>query len=218
MSKSKGNFYRLADIRGRGYDPLDVRFLLLATHYRKLLNFTFDALDQAVTARRRIGDFLGQLAAVPAESAGAAPVGPLIETARAGFVAGLEDDLNIAEALAAVFTLVKTVNPLLVRNEISRAGADRLAAFLAEIDGVLGLEPSRTIPASGKITETGTASATADVLEAEIQAQVDERQRARAAKDFKRADILRQDLLARGIILEDTKDGVRWKRVAPPKP
>ncbi len=218
MAKSKGNFYRLADILARGYDPLDVRFLLLATHYRKMLNFTFEALDQAVTARRRIGDFLGELKAVPAGAAGDPAVGPLVETARAGFVAGLEDDLNIAEALAAVFTLIKSVNPLLVKGRVARADADRLAAFVGEADAVLGFRPSPTHQASGRIDARSEVKGTAEVLEAKIQALVDERQRARAAKDWPRSDAIRKALLERGIILEDTKDGVRWKRVAPPRP
>jgi cysteinyl-tRNA synthetase len=218
MAKSKGNFYRLADILARGYDPLDVRYLLISTHYRKMLNFTFEALDQAATARRRIGDFLGELKAVPAGAAGPAPVEPLIETARAGLVAGLEDDLNIAEGLAALFTLIKNANPLLVQGQVSKAGADKLAAFIAEIDSVLGLRPSPAVELSGRIGGSGDVTGTLDVLETEIQKKVEERQQARAAKDFPRSDALRRELLAMGIILEDTKDGVRWKRVAPQKP
>ena len=227
MSKSKGNFYRLADVLARGYDPLDVRYLLIGTHYRRMLNFTFEALDQARTARRRMGDFLGALKEVPDGTPEARPVEPLIDEARTGFAAALDDDLNIAEALAAVFTLIKSVNPLLVDGQVSRAGAGKLAAFFAEIDGVLAIKPSPSVAGSGKIVARSDARAKGTVspgqageeglLEAEVQARIEERQKARAAKDFKRADEIRQELLAMGIVLEDTKDGVRWKKAGPAK-
>jgi len=229
MAKSKGNFYRLSDILARGYDRLDVRYLLVSTHYRKMLNFTFEALDQAKTARQRIGDFLGELRDVGREAGGTAAIEPLIETARAGFAAGLDDDLNIAGALAAVFTLIKSVNPLLVRGEISKAAAGKLAGFLAETETVLGVKPARSTAASGKIGGAGSVTGTGPVLpgetadpekalEGEILARIEARQKARAAKDFGLADAIRQELLAMGIVLEDTKDGVRWKKAGPPKP
>ncbi len=228
MSKSKGNFYRLADVLAKGYDPLDVRFLLLSTHYRKMLNFTFEALDQARTARQRIGDFLGALKDVSGRATDGAPIDPLIEAARNGFVAGLEDDLNIAEALAAVFTLIKNVNPLLARGEVSKKEVAKVAAFFSEIDTVLAIKPSPTIAGSGKIQGTsqfrgtpnampGESSDPEKGLEAEVQAKIETRQKARAAKDFATADAIRQELLAMGIVLEDAKDGVRWKKVGPPK-
>ncbi|MBN2264262.1 MAG: hypothetical protein JW775_00480, partial [Candidatus Aminicenantes bacterium] len=236
MAKSKGNAYRIPDIAGRGYDPLDLRFLLIATHYRKMLNFTFEALDQARTARRRIGNFLAELEAVPSERAGSAPVEPLIEEARAGFVAGLEDDLNIAEALASLFTLIKRAYPLLGRGEVSGAGASKLAALLTEIDRVLGVKPSPAAAFSGRIGAggipsekafgaptveakgTGATTGEPEGLEAEVLAKIEARREARAAKDFARADAIREELLDMGVILEDTKDGVRWKRVRPPEP
>ena len=228
MSKSKGNFYRLSDVLAKGYDALDLRYLLVSSHYRKMLNFTFEAMDQARTARHRIGDFLGMLKEAPAQAAEARPVEPLIEEARAGFIAGLEDDLNTAEALAAVFTLIKNAFPRLVAGEVSKAEAAKLAAFFAEIDGVLAIKPSPTVSSSGKIAAKSSAGASGTVnsggrhggdrsLEAEVERKIDERQKARAEKDFARADAIRRDLLAMGIILEDTKDGVRWKKSGPPK-
>jgi cysteinyl-tRNA synthetase len=225
MAKSKGNVHRIEDILAKGYDALDLRFLLLSTHYRKMLNFTFEALDQARTARQRLGDFLGALKEVRSVAAGGQPVQPLIEEARARFVAGLDDDLNISEAMAAVFTLIKNANPLLVDGRVSRSDADKLTAFVAEIDAVLAVKPSPTVKASGKIVATTGAEAAVTVgpggegsLETEVQKKIDERQKARAAKDFARADAIRRELLEMGLILEDTKDGVRWKKAGPPKP
>jgi len=222
MSKSKGNFYALADILAKGYEPSDVRYLLLSTHYRRMLNFTFEALDQARTARQRMGNFLGELKDVAGPAEQTASVEPLIEAARAGFVAGLEDDLNIAEALAAVFTLIKNANPLLVRGAVSKDGAAKLAAFFKEIDTVLAIDPKPEVTASGRIDPTlNVRSAelihTADALTLEIQEKVTARQKARAERDFARADAIRRELLDMGIVLEDTKDGVRWKKAGPPK-
>ena len=217
MSKSKGNFYTLTDILEKGYDPLDVRFLLVSTHYRKMLNFTFEALDQARTARRRIGNFLGELRAAAQDGPSDQAVVQMVEEARTGFVAGLEDDLNISEALAAVFTLIKSAYPLLTRSEMTKADASLISEFMAEADKVLGVRPSPVVSASGKINATSELSGAGTVIEAEILAKIEARQKARADRDFKRADEIRDELLASGIVLEDTKDGVRWKRTGPPK-
>ncbi|MBP1769396.1 MAG: cysteinyl-tRNA synthetase, partial [Candidatus Aminicenantes bacterium] len=202
MSKSKGNFYTLTDILARGYDPLDVRYLLVATHYRKMLNFTFEALDQARTARRRIGNFLGELRAAAQDGPSDPAVVRMVDEARAGFVAGLEDDLNISEALAAVFTLIKSAYPLLQCGGISGPDALTIASFFAEVDEVVAVKP---------------APLPQEQLEAEILNKIEARQKARAARDFKRADGIRDELLEAGIVLEDTKDGVRWKKAGPPK-
>jgi len=231
MAKSKGNFHRLADLLARGYDPFDVRYLLISTHYRKMLNFTFEALDQARTARRRIGNFLAELKAVPDRAGSGAPVDTPIEEAREGFAAGLDDDLNISEALAAIFTLIRTINPLLVEGRVSRPDAIKLAAFFAEIEGVLAIRPLTATGPTGRMSEIAAASgpgkidaatgptgpASFDLPEGVVQRKIEERQKARAAKDFRLADEIRKELSDAGIVLEDTKDGVRWKRVSPPK-
>jgi cysteinyl-tRNA synthetase len=218
MSKSKGNFYRLADVLAKGYEPGEVRFLLLSTHYRKMLNFTDEALAQARTSRNRFRNFLFELRHVERDLAPDPVVGGAIATARAGFIAGLEDDLNISEALAALFELVKTINILIFRGTVGREDARQVIDFVSEID--------RSVLAcvTGETTGQGTAAAKsavageATVLEAGLQALIDARQKARAAKDFKRADEIRKELLEAGIVLEDTKDGIRWKRTGPAKP
>ena len=228
MAKSKGNFYILSDILDRGYDPYDVRYLLLSTHYRKMLNFTFDALEQAKAARSRLGNFLGELKDITRESDGIQDVRPLVEAARAGFVAGLEDDLNISEALASLFSLVKSIYPFVTQGAISRRQVQPVLEFFFSIDEVLAIKPSPIRSASGKITGVSATGAVGTVvkkqpldvpnqLDSEIQEKIEARQKARADKDFALADQIRDQLLREGILLEDTKDGVRWKKIVPPR-
>ena len=222
MAKSKGNFYTLRDVLDRGYDPREVRFLLLSTHYRKMLNFTFDALEQARAGRNRIRDFSFDLRDVKRDGPANPEVTQLIETARAGLIAGLEDDLNISESLAALFGLIKSANRLLAQGSASRADAGNLADFVAMIDeNILGINPTdvplRVDPAKMRSTVSDVAikvESSGD-LDLEIQKRIDARQKARAEKNFKMADEIRKELLDSGILLEDTKDGVRWKKVGP---
>ena len=221
MAKSKGNFYTLADILAKDngkYDALDVRYLLISTHYRKMLNFTFEALDQAKAARERLGSFLADIRDVPDVQEGSQDAGPIIERARLGFIAGLEDDLNISEALASLFSLVKTINPIISQGRIGRSQAGAVLRFFAEVEDVLGAKPPPVRLASGTITASAAVAGRATVLEAENQAKIEARQKARAAKDFALADRIRRELLDRGILLEDTKEGVRWKKIGPSKP
>jgi cysteinyl-tRNA synthetase len=224
MAKSKGNVYRLGDIVAQGYDPREVRFLLLSTHYRKMLNFTFEALNQARAGRNRIRDFLVDLRGVKDEGGANPEVPRLIEKARAEFVSGLEDDLNISESLAALFSLIEKANGLLAKGELSRGDADALRSFVEELDrNVLSIEPTsvlvtpdplelniKTVPPVIKIDVSAE-------LDAGIREKIAAREKARAAKDFQLADEIRKDLLAQGILLEDTKEGVRWKRVQVPR-
>jgi cysteinyl-tRNA synthetase len=193
-----------------------------------MLNFTFDALEQAKAARSRLGNFLGELKDITRESDGIQDIRPLVETARAGFVAGLEDDLNISESLASLFSLVKSIYPLVTQGAISRRQAQLVLEFFFSLDEVLAIKPSPVRSASGKIpgfsSVEGKATAveekSADVdgrLESDIQKKIEARQKARAEKDFNHADEIRKELLRQGILLEDTKDGVRWKKIPPPQ-
>jgi cysteinyl-tRNA synthetase len=222
MAKSKGNFFTLEDILAKGYDPREIRFSLLSTHYRKMLNFTFEALEQARAGRNRIRDFLVDLRDVKRDGPPNPEVTRLIETARAGFVAGLEDDLNISESLAALFSLIEKANRLIVKSRIFQEDVFSLTSFITEIDQkILMIEPTSVIlrvdPTQMQVT-AGNVQIKVDVssdLDLDIQKKVDARQKARAEKDFKRADEIRQELLETGILLEDTKAGVRWKKVGP---
>jgi cysteinyl-tRNA synthetase len=218
MAKSRGNVYTLGDVLNKGYDPLEVRFLLLATHYRKMLNFTFEALAQARASRYRIRDFLVDLRSDASDGEQDPKVARLIAEARTGFTAGLSDDLNTAAALAALFNLIDRANALKVRQGLSKADARALADFIEGVDEVLAIDPA-TISVGAKET-AGSAIARADVTAAlppELLKKIEDRERARADKNYALADSIRQELLERGIVLEDTKDGVRWKKSAPLK-
>jgi cysteinyl-tRNA synthetase len=202
MSKSKGNFYTLTDLLNKQVDPMALRLLLLSTHYRKLLNFTFEALAQAESALQRIKDFLYELKNTPLPQGENEAVLHIIQDAKNKFTAGLSDDLNVSKALTAVFESIKKANILLSRGEVFDKDAENLTLFIRNLNEVLGLLPKEE----------------ESMLSHEIQSKIDEREKARKDKNYSLADKIRDDLLNQGIILEDTKDGVRWKYSSKPKP
>ncbi len=192
MSKSLGNFYTLRDILDKGYHPMAIRYLLMSTHYRQQLNFTFKCLEAARNALQRIWDFMKKLDEVNGKG-DAKLVDKLINKARKDFDAALNDDLEISRALAAVFEFIKEVNIAL--GNLNKKDAVKIKEFMADLDKVLGF----IVVKEEKISE-------------DIQKLVDEREAARKAKDFKRADEIRDRLKEQGIVLEDIPQGVRWKR------
>ncbi len=202
MSKSKGNTISILELTTQqGADPMAIRMLLLSTHYRKMLNFTSDALHQAETSLQRIRDFLYELETRSFPEGHIGDVEALVQEAEAGFVSGLSDDLNISTALSSLFGMIKKANILLSRDEVTKQGSDHLMSAILSWDGVLGLltdERAKDLPAG-------------------LQQKIDQREQARVSKDFALADLLRGELLSLGIVLEDTKEGVRWKR-APASP
>jgi cysteinyl-tRNA synthetase len=197
MAKSKGNFFTLRDLLERGFDPLAIRYLLISVPYRQKLNFTFDGLHAATQAVERIANTLRRLEHTPVADGR----GDLDPTAVTGFCrdfrAGLGDDLNTARALAALHTLLHQVNTALDGAGIGDEVRASLDEALAEADTVLDVFPPRD---SGRTVD-----------ESEIQRLLDERQAARKARDFDRADAIRDQLEGRGIILEDTPHGTVWR-------
>ncbi len=194
MSKSRGNFYTLRDLIERGYDPVAVRHLLMTAHYRKQFNFTLDGLEQSRQALARLWDFADRLAEVPGDAEGV-DLSAQVDAARTKFDAGLDDDLNIPGAMAAVFELVRGVTPLLAEARVGAEGARHVLDFRADADTVLGIIEH----------EKGT-------VDAEIEALMAEREQARADKNWARADEIRDELLAQSIVIEDTPTGPRWRR------
>ncbi len=199
MSKSKGNFYTLRDLISQEIDPLDLRYLLLTTHYRKMLNFTFNGLRQAQATRRRIYDFLYELHHRTFPPGETKEVSQLCQEAKDNFLINLGDDLNISQALTALFELIKKANVFLSQGVIKLQDKQTLHQALLDLDQVLAILPS--------LEE--------EPLPVEIIKKIEERQKARAAKNYALADKIRDELLNQGILLEDTKEGVRWKRLKP---
>jgi len=199
MAKSKGNVYTLRDLATRGADPAALRFLLLSTHYRKVLNFTFEALDQAASALGRIRDFLYELENGRFPAGGTADLSAFAADCRTRFAEGLADDLNISTALTALFEFIKKANLLIKAGNFRADDAKQASALVYSLDDVLAVLPPR-----------GTQA-----LPEELLAKVRAREEARRSRDFRKADELRQELLNAGVVLEDTKDGVRWKFVKP---
>jgi len=198
MSKSLGNFYTLRDLVAKGYAPEAIRYLLASVPYRKQLNFTMDGLKAAEIAVERLRNFKLR---VETDRFADGVSDPLLErTAKAGqaFRDALNDDLNTAEALAAVFEYVRDVNSAMDAGEFRAGNTAAALAFLGLFDSIFEVLTPNT--KAGQLTD------------AEVDARVADRAAAKKAKNFALADQLRDELLQQGIVLEDTKAGVRWKR------
>jgi cysteinyl-tRNA synthetase len=210
MSKSKGNFYTLRDLFAKGYKPSALRFALASVPYRRQLNFTFDGLQQATSSVERLRNFAARLRNdkfPPDKQAGMAE---RIAKAADDFDAGLSDDLNVAQALAAVFDFVREANIAMDKGEFRQGDVEGAQDFLATFDKVFAVLEDNDGEKLKALGYDGGASGPDD---AEIEKLVAERQAARKRKDFAASDRIRKELSERGIILEDTKDGgVRWKR------
>jgi cysteinyl-tRNA synthetase len=195
MSKSKGNFYTLRDLLKRNPDPSALRFLLLSTHYRKMFNFSFDALKQASASLQRIKDFLYELENRSFEEGENKRISKLINDMNKKFKKGLSDDLNISVALTAIFEMIRKVNTLIFQGKVYRTDAENLVSSIHSLDQVLAVLPEE------KEME----------LPPEMMSRIEKREKARQENNYKLADDIRKELLQQGIVLEDTKDGVRWK-------
>ena len=198
MSKSMGNTITLRElIEKRKVDPMAIRLLLLSTHYRKILNFTCDALDQAHASLRRIRDFVYELENSQFPEGEKKSVVELIDDMKQTFSMGLSDDLNMSVSLTAVFEAIKKGHILLSQGTIHQGDAMNLLSALRSVDDVLGI-----------LQDKNESDLPLDIVQ-KIQA----REKARIEKDFALADKIRQELVEEGILLEDTKDGTRWKRI-----
>ena len=187
MAKSAGNFYTLRDVIAKGYDPLAFRYLVLGAHYKSKLNFTWQAMDSAKTTLENLYEFMGRL-----DRETPTGLDDAVQRAKQSFVEAMDDDLNTPIALSAVFGLVKEVN---IQGKGGREVFDAMVGF----DRVLGL----------KLAER--AKSVSAEVPAEIQTLVEEREKARKAKDFATSDRIRDELLAKGFVIEDTPQGPRVK-------
>ncbi len=204
MAKSLGNFYTLKELVEQGRDPRAMRYLLLSVHYRQKLNFTFEALDASAAALQRVDDLRLRLQTAAEAEGERGDVAELAATLREEFAAALADDLNTSGALGALFKFVKGVNVAVDEGRLGAGDRERVAAALADVDRVLGVLDA---------SEWGSGAAPGGPSDAEVEDFIDERQAARRGRDFARADEIRQQLAAQGVVLEDTPAGTRWKRV-----
>jgi cysteinyl-tRNA synthetase len=200
MSKSLGNTYTIPDVIAKGYRPSAVRYLLLSAHYRKQLNFTWASLGQAEEALRRLTDFLTRLDQVTKPGAHA-EVATRVEEAHRQFADAMRDDLNTAAALGAMFELVRAINFAIDAGQIGADDVPRVREAFDQFDRVLGVMSLRR-----------AEDAQPPVPTDEIERLIEDRLAARRRRDFAAADRIRADLAARGVLLEDSALGTRWKR------
>jgi cysteinyl-tRNA synthetase len=194
MAKRFGNYYTLRDLLGKGYDPMAVRYLLISTHYRQQFNFTFEGLAAAKSAVERLTNFVRRLSEVSGSGSGE-EAKQLVMKVRKDFEEAMDDDLNIGQALAALFEFVRDVNNLIDSGKLGKSEAEEVRGLMVTFDKVLGV--------------IGEVKAEVS-LPRETQELISAREEARKAKDWKRADEIRVQLRQMGIVVEDTAQGVRW--------
>jgi cysteinyl-tRNA synthetase len=210
MSKSLGNFYTLRDLFKQGYKPSSVRLLLASVPYRRQLNFTMEGLQQAASSVERLRQFMIRLNEVKGtEKKPDEKLVARVKKAEEDFDAGMADDLNVAQALAAVFELVRDTNIAMESGKLSVADAEVVRKAMLgfdEIFAVLKDDDAERLRALGFAAESSGPS------DEEINALVAKRVAAKKNKNFAESDRIRDELSGHGIVLEDTREGVRWKR------
>ncbi len=228
MSKSEGNFYTLRDLLLRGYKASAIRMLLISVPYRQQLNFTFEGLQAETIAVERLRNFRDRIEKTKwperqADNGAPSDVQLAAREAKVNFLAALADDLNTAEARAAIFEMVRYVNARADGGHFFASDKEEVLDALREFDRVFAVLDDHDAEwtrftldwaeREGRLDQaTPEVLATRGVTDAHIQALVDERDHAKKRRDFKRADEIRNQLSAMGILLEDSKDGTRWKR------
>ena len=239
MSKSLGNFFTLRDLIAKGFKPTAIRYLLASVPFRRPLNFTFDGIHQAQQSLDRLRNFRFRLTMEKFPPGETTELQKAAVKARQTFEEALDDNLNTAEALGAVFSLVREANTAMDRGEFHDGDRpvfldllerwDRIFAvlddndyarlrqfgFVQELEAAMShssARPQADGPAAGTGDGHGAGLMAESLPEKEIQRRISEREAARRRGDFARADLIRKELLEAGVILEDTKSGVRWKR------
>ena len=200
MSKSLGNFYTLRDLLDKGYNPRPIRYILLATHYRQKLNFTFESLKAAENSIKRLDEFMVKLKNVKGEKNNK-EIYVLIEKAKSDFEDAMDDDLNVSIALSVIFDFMKKINTLIMNEQISKKNAEKAIALMHDFDSVFGILKKEEKKEISK----------------EIEHLIEKREEARKNNNYALADKIRDELKQKGIILKDTKDGVRWEKVSTSK-
>jgi cysteinyl-tRNA synthetase len=198
MAKSLGNFITLDELLKKGYDPKAIRYLLLSTHYKQQLNFTLASLEAAKKTVESLTDFIKRLKEVKYEKDNP-KVKNLIEDVKNSFVKAMDDNLGINAALASIFGFITRINKLIAENNLSKKDSEEIIETILDFDRVLGLELD-------KIKE--------EHIPKEVSELIKRREAARKVGDFKTADEIRKKILDEfKIIIEDSKDGIKWRKV-----
>jgi cysteinyl-tRNA synthetase len=226
MSKSLGNFYTLRDLVLKGHKPSSIRYLLASVPYRNQLNFTFDGLKQAAVSVERLRNFRQRLT-VGSFPSGSNPEMQALATETINRMrAALDDDLNTAQAQAAIFEMVRSANSALDAGGMKKGDAEPLLAALEKFDEIFAVLKDDDGPKMKQVfdwaptegrekdisPELREAVQAGQFSDADIEKKIAEMEQARRARDFKVSDAVRAELTAAGIIIENTKDGVRWRR------
>jgi cysteinyl-tRNA synthetase len=226
MSKSLGNFFTPRDLILKGYKPSSIRYLLTSVPYRNQLNFTFDGLRQAAASVERLRNFRQRLTEGNFSDGEDIELQKLAADATARMKSALEDDLNTAQAQAAIFEMVRTANVAMDSGQMRRANAAPFLMVLGKFDEIFGVLHDDDAAKMGKIIEWATATgrekdispellalaSASGPSDEEVAGKIAAMDQARKAKNFAASDKLRAELTTAGIIVETTKDGVRWKR------
>lgn len=195
MAKSLGNFFTLRDIMDKGYNPKGLRYLLLSTHYRQQLNFTFESLDAAENTIIGLLDFIGRLKEYSERSDDNKDISKILKETKDAFWNAMYDDLDVSKALEAMFNLVSVTNRAIETKKFSIKNAQEVLSVMMDFDNVLGVLVSEEI-----------------VLTAEQKQLIKNRETARDEKNWDEADKIRDKLDELGIVIEDTGKGMRWKK------
>jgi cysteinyl-tRNA synthetase len=223
MSKSEGNFYTLRDLLLKGYKASAIRLALISVPYRHQFNFTFDGLIEATSAIERLRTFKQRLVAGEFASGENPALQAAAEKAQADYLAALANDLNTAEARAPIFDLLRAANTAMDQGLLMAGDRDAILAVLTSFDAVFDVLEDRDAEATRRALEwaaregrMGEAApellARQGLTDEAIDALVAERTLAKKQRNFARADQIRNELAEKGVVLEDSKDGVRWKR------
>ena len=222
MSKKLGNFYTLRDLLLMGHKASSIRFLLTSVPYTKQLNFTFDGLKQAAQSVERLRNLKDRLERGKFPAGSNAKLNDLAIDTRRKMTAGLEDDMNTAMALAAIFDMVREANIAADAGELKQGDVAPLLGALQQFDEIFDVltdnDAAKTRAAlewgkaAGKLTAEQLALLDTGISDADVESLIKQRNEAKKSRDFAKADAIRKQLTDAGIVIEDTKDGVRWKR------
>ena len=224
MSKSLGNFYTLRDLVLKGHKPSSIRYLLTSVPYRNQLNFTFDGLKQAANSVDRLRNFRLRLSTAQFGAGSSEAMAKLAQETNDRIKSSLDDDLNTAQAQAAIFEMVRAANAAIDAGEMKKNDVAPLLAAVDQFDEIFAVLAEDDLPKMKAVADWARAEGreiSPELLEligsgalsdAEIDAKIAEMEQARKARKFDVSDRIRTELTAAGIVVENTKDGVRWRR------